>query len=62
MTSLPLISLNSAVTRRPNSQPAPRGDTAHVSRSSGSLHMMSQNGPSCGISHSRSIVRTWVSG
>jgi hypothetical protein len=42
----PLIWLNSLVTLRPNSQPAPRGDTAQVSMSSGSLHIKSQNGPS----------------
>ena len=52
--------LNSAVTRAPNSQPAPRGLTAQVSMSSGSLHIRSQKGPSCGISHTRSMVRTWV--
>jgi hypothetical protein len=28
--------------------------------SSGSDHMRSQNGPSCGISHTRSIVRICV--
>lgn len=47
-----------ALTLEPKSQPAPRGDTAQVSMSSGSLHMRSQKGPSCGISHTRSIVRT----
>lgn len=31
-----------------------------VSMSSGSDHMRSQNGPSCGISHTRSIVRICV--
>lgn len=52
-----LMLLNSDVTLRPNSQPAPRGDTAQVSMSSGSLHIKSQKGPSWGISHTRSIVR-----
>ena len=50
--------LNSAVTLPPNSQPAPRGEIAQVSMSSGSLHMRSQKGPSCGISHTRSMVLT----
>jgi hypothetical protein len=50
----------SAVTRDPNSQPAPRGLTAHVSISSGSLHIRSQKGPSWGISQLRSIVRIWL--
>ena len=54
-----LTSLNSAVTRDPNSHPAPRGLIAHVSMSSGSLHIRSQNGPSCGISQFRSIIRIW---
>jgi len=57
----PLISLNSAVTLRPNSHPAPRGLTAHVSMSSGSDHIRSQKGPSWGISHTRSMTRTWSS-
>ena len=47
------------VTLVPKSQPAPRGLTAHVSISSGSLHIRSQKGPSCGISQLRSIVRIW---
>lgn len=38
--------ITSVVTRDPKSQPAPRGLTAHVSISSGSLHIRSQNGPS----------------
>jgi hypothetical protein len=38
--------ITSDVTRDPNSQPAPRGLPAHVSISSGSLHIRSQNGPS----------------
>jgi len=38
--------ITSEVTRDPKSQPAPRGLTAHVSISSGSLHIRSQNGPS----------------
>lgn len=57
--SSPLMRLNSAVTRAPNSQPAPRGETAHASTSSGSDQTRSQKGPSCGISHTRSMVRTW---
>lgn len=48
--------ITSEVTLDPNSQPAPRGLTAHVSISSGSLHIRSQNGPSCGISQLRSIT------
>lgn len=48
--------ITSEVTLDPNSQPAPRGLTAHVSISSGSLHMRSQNGPSWGISQFRSIT------
>jgi hypothetical protein len=48
--------ITSEVTLDPKSQPAPRGLTAHVSISSGSLHMRSQNGPSCGISQFRSIT------
>ena len=47
------------LTFEPNSQPAPRGLTAHVSMSSGSDHMRSQNAPSCGISCLRSIIRIW---
>jgi hypothetical protein len=48
--------ITSEVTLDPKSQPAPRGLTAHVSISSGSLHMRSQKGPSCGISQFRSIT------
>lgn len=59
ISSRPFIWLNSAATLAPNSQPAPRGLIAHVSVSSGSLHMRSQKGPSCGISHTRSIVRIY---
>ena len=40
------ITLNSKVTLEPNNQPAPRGDIAQVSMSSGSDHIKSQNGPS----------------
>ncbi len=50
------ILLASDVTRAPKSQPAPRGLTAHVSMSSGSLHIKSQKGPSWGISHCLSIT------
>ncbi len=53
------MELNSAVTLPPKSQPAPRGLTAQASMSSGSLHMRSQNGPSCGISCTRSMHRTY---
>ena len=49
----------SEVTLDPKSQPAPRGLTAHVSMSSGSLHIRSQNGPSCGISQFRSMTLIW---
>lgn len=41
--------------------PAPRGETAQLSMSSGSDHIKSQKGPSCGISHTLSIMRTWSS-
>lgn len=51
----------SPVTLDPNNHPAPRGLTAHVSTSSGSDHIKSQNGPSCGTSCARDIVRTWSS-
>jgi len=43
---LTIHDITSDVTRDPKSQPAPRGLTAHVSISSGSLHIRSQNGPS----------------
>lgn len=56
MSSRPLIWLNSLVTKLPNNHPAPRGLAPHASISSGSLHMRSQNAPSWGISHTRSIV------
>jgi hypothetical protein len=46
-------------TLSPNSHPAPRGDTAHVSTSSGSLHTRSQNAPSCGIACARATTRIW---
>jgi hypothetical protein len=46
----------SAVTLEPKSHPAPRGLTDQVSISSGSLHIKSQKGPSCGISQFLSIV------
>jgi len=48
--------ITSEVTRDPKSQPAPRGLTAHVSISSGSLHIRSQNGPSWGISQFLSMT------
>lgn len=51
--------LNSVVTLEPNSHPAPRGDYAQVSISSGSDHIISQNGPSCGISNLLSINLIW---
>jgi hypothetical protein len=51
--------LNSVVTFDPKSHPAPLGDIAHVSMSSGSDHMRSQNGPSWGISILLSISLTW---
>lgn len=57
MRSSPLIWLNSLVTRLPKSHPAPRGLAPQASISSGSLHIKSQNAPSCGISQTRSIVR-----
>jgi len=47
------------VTLVPKSQPAPRGLTAHVSISSGSLHIRSQKGPSYGISQLRSVICIW---
>jgi len=50
------ITLTSEVTLDPKSQPAPRGLTAQVSISSGSLHMRSQKGPSWGISQFRSMT------
>jgi len=46
-------------TLSPNSHPAPRGDTAQVSTSSGSLQTRSQNAPSCGISCARATTRIW---
>lgn len=46
----------SEVTLDPNNHPAPRGLTAHVSISSGSLHIRSQKGPSWGISQFLSIT------
>lgn len=56
-TIINILSLHtSEVTLDPKSQPAPRGLTAHVSISSGSLHIRSQKGPSCGISQLRSIT------
>ena len=49
----------SELTLSPNSQPAPRGDTAQVSTSSGSLHTRSQKAPSCGISCARATTLIW---
>lgn len=61
-TCSPLRRLNSSTTWCPNSHPAPRGEMAHVSISSGSDHTMSQKGPSWGTSRTRSMVHTWGHG
>ena len=52
-------SLTSFVTLAPKSHPAPLGEMAHVSTSSGSDHTRSQKAPLCGISWFRSMVRIW---